>query len=61
MSVRTIASLTIFCLSTWLATSAQPAKEANRNTAHGERSVGVSRHPSLSGNRIEHRLRRAVP
>src|SRR5215472_7252213 len=29
MSVRTIASLTIFCLSTWLAASAQSAKETS--------------------------------
>ena len=34
MSVRTVASLTIFCLSTWLAGSAQSGKETNSNTAH---------------------------
>ena len=33
MSLRTIASLTIFCLSTWLGASAQSAKERNMNTA----------------------------
>src|SRR5919198_867929 len=36
MSVRTIASLTIFCLSTWLAASAQSARETNMNTTQSQ-------------------------
>ena len=36
MSVRPIALLTIFCLSTWLAASAQPGKETNMNPAQSQ-------------------------
>lgn len=34
MSVRTIAFVTIFCLSTWLAASAHPGSETPTKTAH---------------------------
>jgi hypothetical protein len=34
MSVRTIASVTIFCFSMWLAASAQPGRETPMKTAH---------------------------
>jgi hypothetical protein len=34
MSVRTVALLTIFCLGTLLAASAQSGKETNMNTGH---------------------------
>ena len=34
MSVRTIASLIIFCLSSWLAANAQPGRETSMKAAH---------------------------
>ena len=36
MSVRTIATRTIFCLSAWLVASAESGKEINRNTAQSQ-------------------------
>ena len=36
MSVRTMAILTIFCLSTWLTASAESGKETNMNTAQSQ-------------------------
>src|SRR5436853_7186928 len=36
MSVRAMAILTIFCLSTWLTASAESGKETNMNTAQSQ-------------------------
>src|SRR5712692_8620307 len=41
MSARTIAILTIFCLSTWLAASADSGKEINMNIAQSQTEPGA--------------------